>query len=166
MEESIARVFDSYWRNDFKGFFLALFFELALEVGRKVVHHCWVEDVLFNRNSDFQDFAVCKLVQVCDVFVSNYLVLIVAKTKEENRFTVLDGSINYLYLTSNTWEFNWDASIQKWILLFHQSFASFDHPNTYVVCSCFDVDFQVPASALTVEGFRKNRNSFTFWQCH
>jgi hypothetical protein len=41
MEESIARVFDSYWRNDFKGFFfLALFFELALEVGRKVVHHC------------------------------------------------------------------------------------------------------------------------------
>lgn len=167
MKESVARVLNSYWWNDFKGFFfLALFFDFTLEVGRKVVHECWVEDVLFDCNFDFQNLAICKLVQVSYVLVSDHLVLIMAKTKEKYRFAVLDSSVNYLDLASNTWEFNWNSPVQKRILLFHQSFASLDYPSTNVVCSCFYVDFQMPASALTVECFGKNWYSFTIWHCH
>ena len=81
--------------------------KLSLKSARKVMYHCRVDYVLKNLHSDRQMILVSQLIQICEVFVSNDLVLVVTEAEKYHSLPMLEPRIHYLHLHELACELNW-----------------------------------------------------------
>lgn len=76
--------------------------QLLLEVTRKVEHDCRVKFVFLHPESNLNVVSVRKLVELCEIFETYYLVTLMREREEERPFPVLQTHVNNFELNQST----------------------------------------------------------------
>ena len=69
--------------------------------------HCRVNYVLKNLHSDRHMLLIGQLIQIREVFVSDYLVLVVTEAEKYHSLPMLEPRIHYLHLHELACELDW-----------------------------------------------------------